>query len=244
MEPTIMQLVCKIFNMRILYIIFILLFTNNVISQVIPIGTVIKGKRLPTLQSDNNQNQDNSSATLYGIIKINDSKLNIVENGFVILSATDPRIPDVLNARQVIVSAGISNFEITISDFASNVTYKYRAYAKNSKNEYAYSQVLNFTTFTNFCAVNPCKNAASCTSFAFGALCSCSIIFCGDCCAQPADSGCPGGGDQLCPISSQYEIAISTFTEKIKFYNSIIKTTNKNSLWDIKSASTIQNLNK
>ena len=30
-------------------------------SQVVPIGTVIKGKRLPTLNSDNNPNEDNRS---------------------------------------------------------------------------------------------------------------------------------------------------------------------------------------
>lgn len=171
-------------------------------SQVVPIGTVIKGKRLPTLNSDNNPNEDNRSATLYGRIKINDSKLSIVENGFVVLLSSDSRTPDVLNSAKYVVGAGIANFNITINTFSSNTSYKYRAYAKNSKGEYAYSQVITFTTFTDYCEVNPCKNRATCTSYVSGPLCKCTVDYCGNCCAQLADSSCPGGGEQVCTITS------------------------------------------
>jgi hypothetical protein len=61
-------------------------------------GTIIKGKRLPTLNSDNTPNENNRSATLSGSIKINDSKLSIIENGFVVLLSSDSRTPDVINA--------------------------------------------------------------------------------------------------------------------------------------------------
>ena len=167
-------------------------------SQVVPIGTVIKGKRLPTLNSDNNPNENNRSATLYGRIKINDSKLSIVENGFVVLLGSDLRTPDVLNSSKYAVGAGISNFNITINTFSSNTSYKYRAYAKNSKGEYAYSQVITFTTFTDYCEINPCKNGASCTSIFDGPLCKCTVDWCGNCCAQAAEPSCPGGTDQVC----------------------------------------------
>ena len=175
-----------------------LLFSMYAHSQVVPIGTVIKGKRLPTLNSDNNPNENNRSATLYGRIKINDSKLSIVENGFVVLLGSDLRTPDVLNSSKYAVGAGISNFNITINTFSSNTSYKYRAYAKNSKGEYAYSQVITFTTFTDYCEINPCKNGASCTSIFDGPLCKCTVDWCGNCCAQAAEPSCPGGTDQVC----------------------------------------------
>jgi hypothetical protein len=164
-------------------------------------GTIIKGKRLPTLNSDNTPNRDNRSATLYGNIKINDSKLSIIENGFVVLLSSDSRTPDVINASKYSVGAGIADFNITINNFSSNTSYKYRAYAKNSKGEYAYSQLITFTTFTDHCEVNPCKNSASCTSYESGPLCKCTVNFCGDCCAQLADANCPGGGENLCDAS-------------------------------------------
>lgn len=206
------------------------MLSGNLFSQVIPIGTVIIGKRLPTLYSSNLPNGDNSSATLYGSIKINDSKLSIVENGFVILLNSDPQSPNISNARQVIVSGGTSNFQTTLNDFASNTTYKYRAYAKNSKGEYAYSQIITFTTFINYCEVNPCKNAASCTSYITGAICRCTISFCGECCAQFADpKNCPGGGDQICNIASP--IAYADNLDKNKFQNSIIKSATFKNTW-------------
>lgn len=197
---------------------------------MIPIGTVIKGKRLPTLFSENIPNEDNSSATLYGSIKINDSKLSIVENGFVILLNSDPQSPNISNARQVIVSGGTANFQTTLNDFASNTTYKYCAYAKNSKGEYAYSQVITFTTFRNYCEINPCKNAGTCTSYVFGASCLCTIYFCGVCCAQLADPiYCPGGGEQTCPVASP--IAYADNLDKNKFQNNIIKTATFKNIW-------------
>ena len=196
---------------------------------MIPIGTVIKGKRLPTLFSENVPNEDNSSATLYGSIKINDSKLSIVENGFVILLNSDLQSPNISNARQVIVSGGTANFQTTLNDFASNTTYKYRAYAKNSKGEYAYSQVITFTTFRNYCELDPCKNAGICRSSSSGATCICTITFCGDCCAQLADASCPGGSEVLCPVASP--IAYADNLDKNKFQNNIIKTATFKNIW-------------
>jgi len=214
-------------------IIFLFLFFSIYSNaQVIPIGTVIKGKRLPTLFSENVPNEDNSSATLFGSIKINDSKLSIVENGFVILLNSDVQSPNISNARQVIVSGGTANFQTTLNDFASNTSYKYRAYAKNSKGEYAYSQIITFTTFKNFCEVNPCKNAASCTSHSFGPLCLCTIDFCGDCCAQQADPFyCPGGVENLCPLVIN-NTAASNFTLKSEYYNTKIKGEPVNRVWE------------
>jgi len=170
-------------------------------SQVVPIGTVIKGKRLPTLATNSDPDTRNRSATLYGSIKINDSKLSIVENGFVVLPTSDSREPNFFNAAKYVVAAGIRDFNTTINNFASNTSYKYRAYAKNSKGEIAYSQIITFTTYTDWCEINPCKNAATCASTDSGPLCTCTISFCGNCCAQLADPvSCPGGGDQSCDI--------------------------------------------
>ena len=201
-------------------------------SQVVPIGTVIKGKRLPTLNSDNNPNENNRSATLYGYIKINDSKLSIVEKGFVVLTSLDSRTPDVLNSSKYVVGAGVADFSITINNFSSNTSYKYRAYAKNSKGEYAYSQIITFTTFRDYCEINPCKNGASCTSYESGPLCKCTVSFCGDCCVQLADASCHGGGEQVCPFeptASNINIKIIQLNESLtmsnKWYNNQI--TNK-----------------
>jgi hypothetical protein len=201
-------------------------------SQVVPIGTVIKGKRLPNILAHDNPNTNNRSATLNGSIKINDSKLSIVENGFVVLLSSDPRIPDVSNSSKYVVGAGIADFNITINAFSSNTSYKYRAYAKNSKGEYAYSQLISFTTFTDHCEINPCKNGASCTSYESGPQCKCTVNFCGDCCVQLADASCPGGGEQLCPFgptASNINIKIIQLNENLtmsnKWYNNQI--TNK-----------------
>jgi len=212
---------------KIIYLFLLFSIYSN--AQVIPIGTVIKGKRLPTLFSENVPYEDNSSATLYGSIKINDSKLSIVENGFVILLNSDAQSPNISNARRVIVSGGTANFQTTLNDFASNTTYKYRAYAKNSKGEYAYSQIITFTTFRNYCEINPCKNAGTCTSYISGPICKCTIIFCGDCCVQLADASCPGGGEQLCPYFSP--IAYADNLDKNKFQNNIIKTATFKNIW-------------
>ena len=215
---------------KIIYLFLLFSIYSN--AQVIPIGTVIKGKRLPTLFSENVPYEDNSSATLYGSIKINDSKLSIVENGFVILLNSDAQSPNISYGRKVMVSGGTANFQTTLNDFASNTTYKYRAYAKNSKGEYAYSQVITFTTFRNYCETNPCKNAGTCTSYFWGLECKCTINFCGDCCVQLADASCPGGGEQVCPFdptASNINIKIIQLNESLtmsnKWYNNQI--TNK-----------------
>ena len=235
-----MDLVYKTFNMYKLVILF-LFFPYAANSQVVPIGTVIKGKRLPTLTTGNLPDENNRSATLYGSIKINDSKLSIIENGFVVLLNTDSRTPDVFNASKYIVGAGIADFNITINNFSSNTVYKYRAYAKNSKGEYAYSQIITFTTFTDYCEINPCKNAASsCTSYIFGPICLCTIQFCGNCCAQLADEVyCPGGGDQICDIT----------TARVKNLNlkiiQVKETLTMNNIWNTsKEATNLLSLSK
>jgi hypothetical protein len=214
---------------KIIYLFLLFSIYSN--AQVIPIGTVIKGKRLPTLFSENVPYEDNSSATLYGSIKINDSKLSIVENGFVILLNSDAQSPNISYGRKVMVSGGTANFQTTLNDFASNTTYKYRAYAKNSKGEYAYSQIITFTTFRNYCEINPCKNAGTCTSYFSGAECLCTINFCGDCCVQLADESCPGGGEQLCPDRVDSPIAYADNLDKNKFQNNIIKTATFKNTW-------------
>ena len=206
---------------KIIYLFLLFSIYSN--AQVIPIGTVIKGKRLPTLFSENVPYEDNSSATLYGSIKINDSKLSIVENGFVILLNSDAQSPNISYGRKVMVSGGTANFQTTLNDFASNTTYKYRAYAKNSKGEYAYSQIITFTTFRNYCEINPCKNGASCTSYESGPECKCTVSFCGDCCVQLADASCPGGGEQVCPFeptASNLNIKIIQLNESLSNKNS------------------------
>jgi hypothetical protein len=202
-----MDLVYKTFNMYKIAILFFI-FSYYANSQVVPMGTIIKGKRLPTLLAVDTTNKNNRSANLYGSIKINDSKLSIIENGFVVLQSSDSRTPDILNASKYSVGAGIADFSITINNFSSNTSYKYRAYAKNSKGEYAYSQLITFTTFTDYCEVNPCKNGASCTSYFEGPLCRCTVSFCGDCCARLADNDCPGGIDNSCNalLSSQNNV--------------------------------------
>jgi len=209
-----------------------LFFSMYAHSQVVPIGTVIKGKRLPNILAHDNPNTNNRSATLNGSIKINDSKLSIIENGFVVLLSSDSRIPDVSNSSKYVVGAGVADFSITINNFSSNTSYKYRAYAKNSKGEYAYSQIITFTTFRDYCEVNPCKNGASCTSYFSGPECKCTVSFCGDCCVQLADASCPGGGEQVCPFdptASNINIKIIQLNESLtmsnKWYNNQI--TNK-----------------
>jgi hypothetical protein len=214
---------------KIIYLFLLFSIYSN--AQVIPIGTVIKGKRLPTLFSENVPYEENSSATLYGSIKINDSKLSIVENGFVILLNSDAQSPNISYGRKVMVSGGTANFQTTLNDFASNTTYKYRAYAKNSKGEYAYSQIITFTTFRNYCEINPCKNAGTCTSYFSGAVCLCTINFCGDCCVQLADASCPGGGEQLCPDRVDSPIAYADNLDKNKFQNNIIKPATLKYTW-------------
>lgn len=213
---------------KIIYLFLLFSICSN--AQVIPFGTIIIGKRLPTLFSGNTLNEDNSSATLFGSIKINDSKLSIDENGFVILLNSDVQSPNISNARKVIVSGGTADFQTTLDDFASNTSYKYRAYAKNSKGEYAYSQIIIFTTFRNFCEINPCKNGASCTSHVvLGAICNCHIDFCGECCSRGASVNCPGGGEQLCYVNAP--IAYADNFDKNKFQNNVIRPSAFKNSW-------------
>ena len=178
-----MQLAYKIFKMK--KIIFLFLFISFYAdAQVVPIGTVIIGKRLPTLTTNSITYMHANFATLRGSIKINDSKLAIIEKGFIVLPNSDSRVPDISNSTKYSVGDGSNDFENTYT-FNSNTTYKYRSYAKNSKGEYAYSRVISFTTSMNPCEQNPCKNGGACF-FDFEntiLTCECDEPFGGECCA-------------------------------------------------------------
>lgn len=185
-----------------MYKVIILFFfiSLNAHSQVVPIGTVIIGKRLPSLNTNSISIPFTSLATLQGSIKINDSKLTIVENGFIVLPLSDTRIPNIYNAIKYIVSSGKGDFQITIENFTPNTNYKARAYAKNSKGEISYSQLFNFTTSIDPCETfpAPCKNGGSCTFDRDNLImhCDCTPGSCGDCCAQqenPDDPFCTTG---------------------------------------------------
>jgi hypothetical protein len=205
--------------MKIILLPFLLIsfFTY---AQVVPIGTVIIGKRLPTLTTNSISYMHASFATLRGSMKINDSKLAIIENGFIVLPNSDSRLPDIFNSTKYIVGAGINDFENRYT-FNSNTTYKYRAYAKNSKGEYAYSQVTLFTTSIDPCetAVNPCKNGGAC-SFNFEETilyCECVEPFGGDCCAEYSNTygGNLPSGTNFCNAFFR-QIASSKKTQKFK----------------------------
>jgi len=205
--------------MKIILLPFLLIsfFTY---AQVVPIGTVIIGKRLPTLTTNSTSFMHASFATLRGSIKINDSKLAIIENGFIVLPNSDSRLPDISNSTKYTVGAGTNDFENTYT-FNSNTTYKYRAYAKNSKGEYAYSQVTSFTTSMNPCEINPCKNGGACFFDFENTILTCECIepYGGDCCA--AYSNNYGGnafttsGTNTCNAYFQ-NIASSKKTQKFK----------------------------
>jgi hypothetical protein len=197
--------------------LFISFYVN---AQVVPIGTVIIGKRLPTLTSNATTYMHASFADLRGSIKINDSKLAIIENGFIVLPNSDNRELVISNSTKYIVGAGINDFENRYT-FNSNTTYKYRAYAKNSKGEYAYSQVTLFTTSIDPCetAVNPCKNGGAC-SFNFEETilyCECVEPFGGDCCAEYSNTygGNLPSGTNFCNAFFR-QIASSKKTQKFK----------------------------
>lgn len=238
MGQNIMHLVFKIFNMKKVFIFLICVFyTVAIQSQVIPIGTIIKGVRLPSVFTNNEIDFNNSSASLTGSIKLNDSKLSIIENGFIIIPNTDNRLPtkDMANGRTVHVSSGLNSFSITINDFLSNTAYKYRAYAVNSKGEIAYSTISTFTTSKNYCEVNPCKNSASCISTISGPLCQCTAIFCGPCCTQigdPQNVTCQGGELVDCPDIYSARIALP---KNIKTIDPIINTKVDRGNWSFRT---------
>lgn len=198
----------------------LLLISFYLQAQVVPIGTVIIGKRLPTLTTNSTSYMHASFADLRGNIKINDSKLAIIEKGFIVLPNSDNSLPDIFNSTKYIVGAGINDFENRYT-FNSNTTYKYRAYAKNSKGEYAYSQVSIFSTSIDPCENNVCKNGGICF-FDFESTiltCECVEPFGGECCA--AYSNNYGGniyttsGTNTCNSYFQ-QIASSKKTQKFK----------------------------
>jgi hypothetical protein len=224
---------------RRLLLIFFIFLVKLIQAQTIPIGTIIKGKRLPSLFVNVTSTSVAADNILQGVIKLNDSKLTINETGFVILSNNSPGTPTISNGRRVIVSAGVHDFSANIDDLPPSTTYKVRAYAINAKNEIAYSNIFIRTTEINFCYVNPCKNGGTCISTLSGPLCQCTNIFCGNCCAQlasdfsdPTNFSCPGSSLNSCPDLSNAKIKQ---INKIKINESLVDRRTEKNIWSLKS---------
>ena len=238
MVLTILHHAYKTFNMKFILFLLIFIIANISNAQTIPIGTIIKGKRLPSLYASAGNGGSVSTNILYGAIRLNDSKLSIIETGFVFFENSNQSLPNINNSRRLIVSGGVQDFSIILDDLPPVSMYKIRAYAINSKQEISYSDVFIHTTEENFCYLNPCKNGGTCTSTISGPLCQCTLYFCGDCCARLADDiTCFGGADQVCPFISQSEIATSTQFKQIKYFNNIIKPKNGNIIWSLSTNS-------
>jgi hypothetical protein len=106
MEPIIMALVYKIFNMRkyLLFscFIFLTLYTNG---QIVPIGTIIKTNSLNSVNIILNIPEDVFNTFSYrvqGVVVQGGSKSPIVENGFVIKERNNSLLPDILNAQKTL----------------------------------------------------------------------------------------------------------------------------------------------
>jgi hypothetical protein len=242
----IMQLVFKIFNMKrfsflFTFSIYVLILSNQIQAQVVPIGTMKLTNKLHTLiLQDLGSGPDNNwpQFRLKGIIQQGGSKAAIVENGFVFKEGDYGTNPDLQNAYRVVpVSAGTSDYTAIIGNFPQpssgyGTYYAVRAYAKNSFGQVSYSNEYVILVDYNACAINPCKNGAICTSVSATPVCTCTINFCGNCCAQLADSGCPGGSENLCNLSS---VASSSESQKNKYQNTIIKPKIGNNIWTTSS---------
>jgi hypothetical protein len=230
-----MDLVYKIFKMKNKLFLFVCVFVTNLLqAQTIPIGTIIKGKRLPSVFVNVGSTNNPSANILEGAIKLNDSKLSIIETGFVLFENSNSSTPNINNSRRVIVSAGVQNFSANIDDLPPTTTYKIRAYAINAKNEIAYSDIFIRTTELNYCYINPCKNRGTCISTFTGPLCQCTTYFCGPCCSQ-LDSGditCVGGDLVDCPNNGQ---ARANTPKKLRTNDPIIDTRLNNNTWSLSS---------
>jgi hypothetical protein len=244
MGPIIMQLVFKIFNMKrfsflFTFTLYVLSLSNQIQAQVVPIGTMKLTNKLHTLSlQDLGSGPDNNwpQFRLKGIIQQQGSKAAIVENGFVFKEGDYGTNPDLQNAYRIVpVSTGTSDYTAIVGNFPQpssvfGTYYAVRAYAKNSFGQVSYSNEYVILVDYNACAINPCKNGATCTSISASAVCSCTINYCGNCCAQLADPiYCPGGGEQLCPVASP--IAYADNLDKNKFQNNMIKTTTFKNIW-------------
>jgi hypothetical protein len=238
MEPIIMVLVYKIFNMRkyLLFscLIFLTLYTNG---QIVPIGTIIKTNSLNSVNIILNIPGDIFNTFSYrvqGVVVQGGSKSPIVENGFVIKERNNSLLPDILNAQKISSNNGILDFTKTIDlDTRGGRDYHIRAYIINSFGQVSYSQVREFETPENFCYVNPCFNFGRCINSIAGPLCLCSSIHCGDCCADRAeDVSCPGGQLNNCSRFSRNRIAVNESVNKYNYFNSIIKKSTNNSIWE------------
>lgn len=223
------------------YLFFIILFVTKIgFTQVIPIGTVSKGKRLPTVSTYYSAEETRHVVSLYGSLRLNDSKLPILETGFVLLPNSDPRLPTLSNARVYIVSGGVQDFSMTDNNFTNATEYKYRSYAKNSNNEVAYSETTVFLTGIDYCDPSPCMNAGICISTISGPICLCTTSFCGNCCATLADYSCPGGQDYPCNVVNPNEIAVSIQSKRANYFNTIIRPKANNSVWSLNNYPILQ----
>lgn len=218
---------------------------------MIPIGTISKGKRLPTVTATwvNSRIVNNwPEVNLRGTVKINDSKLPIIEKGFVM--SRNNQVPiTIQNAEKVIiVSSGSGEYEAWIDGFSNDYSgsriYYYRAYAINSLNQVSYSKIpINdagvFIAF-NYCEQSPCMNNGTCISTIIGPICICAIDWCDNCCSLPANND-PSAGPFYCPGNVEYQCTAAVYTtatmslQKIKYYNSIIKSNQTTSIWNLSS---------
>lgn len=240
MELVIMQLVYKIFKMKIFLFIFCFLITKNSFAQVIPVGTIKKTNKLNSVSiTDLGAAPLNNwpRFQLKGSIQINGSSSAIDENGFVFKEGYYGTLPNLQNADRIVsVSSGLSDFIATIGDFPQpsskffGTIYSVRAYIKNSFGQISYSDEYIIQVNYNYCELSPCLNGAGCLNSSLGPICLCTIDFCDNCCsAQASDPYCPGGGEVSCNVN--YNIAASTLTQKFKYQNSIIKTNSEVSIW-------------
>jgi hypothetical protein len=222
--------------MKYIFSIIFIFLTFSIQAQVIPVGTIKKTNKLHTISiTDIGAEPLNNWPRFQfkGTIQQNGSKASIVENGFVFKEGYYGTFPDLQNASRVVqVSNGTADFIATIGDFPQPISkflgtiYSVRAYAKNSFGQVSYSEEIIAQVMYNFCEINPCKNGAGCINYISGPICTCTIAFCGDCCAQLADErACPGGNEQLCP----YSIPIAKNTN-LKFIKINENLSNKN-IW-------------
>lgn len=239
-----MQAAFKIFKIMksiIIYFLLLTLLSGNLFSQVIPVGTITKTNKLVTLNLEEINNWQESGWPYFGfkaIIQHHGSKSPIIETGFVAKEGYYETLPNLQNATKF--TSGFGNtysFEGAMGGFPQpssmgGADYSVRAFAKNSFGQVSYSNEVIIYISYNFCANNPCNNSGGCYNGPFGAICQCTINFCGNCCAEPADPVyCPGGGEFSCNVLySPGPSAYSNQTIKNKYFNHIIRVKNENAI--------------
>lgn len=249
----------KIFNMKYISLLILIIYVNLCFSQVVPLGAIVKKNKLATVIIDPNYSSAYGAGnwpiyTFNAVIVKNGSKSPIVEKGFVAkpcttdLWGTNPTIYD-YTIKKI---DGVNNLSIisTLNQFSQEANgnyidiYSVRAYAKNSFGQVSYSDEVILWVGKNYCVGEfsydwngvtlyfgtNCKNGGKCNNDGNGYFCSCTIDFCGDCCAQLADSNCPGGGEQLCSLP----VAYSNKMLKYRYYNNVLQSKSNTNSWAFK----------